>query len=1263
MSTNPPNRHAQIRREHQMIPGVRQGRTIAAGVVFAATVLALLSFFAAVAFADYEQAFEHFGTTGEAEQLQLAKGIAINTSGAGGVEPGSVYVVGWNDRVVRYGPGEEGEEPPFREAWGWGVGDAAAEFERCGPALITEPSLHTFHNCTPAVPNAPFGGEQAGHFNQLSSVAVDQATGDVYVRSEALKARNKVRHLIEVFTATGTPVGEGFGEEGRESPLPSESIAEGPEKLHEGGPSPGIAVDESGVVYVVDSDFTNGINEIADPSSAQVRVMSYQPEHAGDYEHYVYTGQAHDLSVSKSALGGVDEFTKIAILNDAHLVTTNEESIFEYVSGNATPVCAYLAPGGQIEGMTANQVTGEVFYFTHADHSVHRLGACDAGTGQFTSAQGPIAVSPQTKIAKAEMNALAVNPGLSWGVLRPNGVVYGVDSADHYDLTPEQHGIGDIFVPAKVFAPGVEGENVADTTLDSTVLRATVNPNGFATHYRFQYLTKAAYAAQKSQAESEGMTPEGVEDAAFTGALEAPAGGGLVESGGVGVASAGIGGLVADTEYRFRVIASSECEGSSGPACVTTGEAEAFSTYPFELAGLPDGRAYELVSPAEKYGGEVFPADTRVSSCANCKPPGGLIAARFPMQSTPSGDGLVYMGFPFSPADSAVDNEYLSRRTASGWQTEGLSPASQATFQSGSVIFDTGLTRDLLYQESPQLSADAPTGYANLYMQEAATPGVLAALVATRPPNRAGVDFQLKFAGASPDLSRVFFSANDALTGTTLFAPEPGDPGQFGHDLYEWHEGSLDLVNVLPGNTGVAEGAVFASAQGSGALSSDAHGVSADGSRVFWDADGRLYVRVNGEETLEVSGAASFVTASRSGLEALLSNGKVSRFDDETGVYETTTDLTEGQGGFQGILGSAEEGGEMSRIYYVDTQALVGSGENERHQAAQPAHNNLYLWEAGAPRFIATLGAGDDGGVSPNLYDWATAPVARTAEASPDGRWLAFMSEAPLTAYDNVNAPPACVPRAFATTGPCSEVFLYDAGTHRLICASCNPTGEPPRGPSTLRLVQGAHEWFTQPRYLTDAGRLVFDSGDRLSALDSNGRVEDVYEYEPAGVGTCARAAGCVSLISPGTGSVDSNFLAMDESGANVFFTTRERLVAQDTDELVDVYDAREHGGFASQSETQRTECQGEACQGSPRPPVFATPGSATFSGPGNLLQPLTPAAPVQAKAVSGKTGRARALQKCRALRAKRRRTACERRARKAARKAAGARNGKRGAK
>ncbi len=60
-----------------------------------------------------------------------------------------------------------------------------------------------------------------------------------------------------------------------------------------------------------------------------------------------------------------------------------------------------------------------------------------------------------------------------------------------------------------------------------------------------------------------------------------------------------------------------------------------------------------------------------------------------------------------------------------------------------------------------------------------------------------------------------------------------------------------------------------------------------------------------------------------------------------------------------------------------------------------------------------------------------------TSRVSPNGRYLAFMSERSLTGYDNRDAAVAC---------PDEEVFLYDASSNRLVCASCDPTGARPTG-------------------------------------------------------------------------------------------------------------------------------------------------------------------------------------------------------------------------
>ncbi len=284
-----------------------------------------------LACANYEEAPEHFGVSGEAEQLDRSQAIAVNDDGAGGVEAGSIYVVGRNARVLRFSHGAEGEPPQFREAWGWGIGKSAGEplpeFQRCGPAYAAEPRpAGTFPTCRP--PNVSglgqLGGEQAGNFAAPEGVAVDQATGDVYVLN-LVQHGFREHHLIEVFTPTGQAVGAGFGDEGRSTPSNSpESIAEGPQNLHEQGiaESDGIAVDDTGSVYVIDRDFAGLIG------SHQARVMSFEPSQSGDYEHYAYAGQNKDVTTSSG-----NSFIRIALVGSSDLVAGSGQLVREYATG------------------------------------------------------------------------------------------------------------------------------------------------------------------------------------------------------------------------------------------------------------------------------------------------------------------------------------------------------------------------------------------------------------------------------------------------------------------------------------------------------------------------------------------------------------------------------------------------------------------------------------------------------------------------------------------------------------------------------------------------------------------------------------------------------------------------------------------------------------------------------------------------------------------------------------------------------------------
>ncbi len=179
-----------------------------------------------------------------------------------------------------------------------------------------------------------------------------------------------------------------------------------------------------------------------------------------------------------------------------------------------------------------------------------------------------------------------------------------------------------------------------------------------------------------------------------------------------------------------------------------------------------------------------------------------------------------------------------------------------------------------------------------------------------------------------------------------------------------------------------------------------------------------------------------------------------------------------------------------------------------------------------------------------------------------------------------------------------------------------------------------------QPRYLSDGGRLFFDSKDALVPRDVNGAL-DVYEYEPEGVPAgehaCSSAArsgsevfkpahafevegrggeegaGCVSLISSGTSSEESTFLDASEAGGDVFFRTTSKLAPQDFDDAPDIYNAHECTAgspcLAAQA-VQPPPCDTEgSCRGAPapQPAIYGVPSSATFTGSGNLA-PVAPA-------------------------------------------------------
>jgi hypothetical protein len=569
-------------------------------------------------------------------------------------------------------------------------------------------------------------------------------------------------------------------------------------------------------------------------------------------------------------------------------------------------------------------------------------------------------------------------------------------------------------------------------------------------------------------------------------------------------------------------------------------------------AALPDGRGWELVSPVDKNGGAIAAA--------------GQIAAGGVLQAAANGSSITYgsaASFGSGAQSAPEGSQYLAARGGSGWSTQNITtPIFSGTYGTAPQgvpyqLFSGDLSSGLLLSgrhcrseegacpvaNPPLAGTDAPAGYQNYYLRNAA--GGFEALLGTGDVANTDIgpaEFSLSFVGSTADLSHVVLSSCAALTSNATEVPlgEGCDPAK--QNLYEWSGGALTVLNATPG------------AQ----LAAQSGAVSTDGNRVYLSEGPNLYLR-EGAQLKQVDatagGGGSFETASANGAIAYFSKGAhLWRYGAQA---DTATDLTP-SGGVQGVLGASADG---SYLYYLAT-------------------DGLHLLH-GADTVIAT-------GADASSYP----PATGTARVSTDGTRLLFASKEPLTGYDNTDQ---------KTGLPDTELFLYSAvGAGQLRCVSCRANGTRPVGSSTVAgaVANGAQEGATRaykPRSLSSDGtRVFFDSGDVLASGDTDNE-PDVYEWEAQGPG-CAKAAGCIALISSGRSEGGASFVDASASGDDAFFLTDGSLVAQDPGS-VDLYDARVGGGVPGP--LVPIPCFGDSCQSLPPEPVDPTL-TTQIAGPGN---------------------------------------------------------------
>jgi hypothetical protein len=876
--------------------------------------------------------------------------------------------------------------------------------------------------------------------------------------------------------------------------------------------------------------------------------------------------------------------------------------------------------------------------------------------------------------------------------------------------------------------PGILSTSVSSVAATSGTLDATLEPHNVPTSYRFEYDTKP-YAPEEA--------PHGIAVPASAEAIGSTPGAVKVEQ--------HIQGLTGGTTYYYRVVTVGEVEGKAeesggeGHSFTTQGAGEfALPDHrQYEMVSPPDkyGATLDGIGEPGGYNGGVIQAAadgnalTYVANSPTEPEPAGY-TNETQVYSTRGASGwsthdlaLPHAGATDGSVGPGIEYRFFGEDLSSAIvQPFGgfIALAPQATEQTAYLQNEDGGAFTPLVTNGEGVADDTAKPFQPFGQFLDAGAGH------TCPT---GLICGPYFVGATPNDSHVALTSEVALTQTPL--PENSShetPAQ----LYEWNAGEpasrqLQLVSVLPEGEGGGGPPATGASLGGRSFSEDARGaISADGSRVFFSTtQNALYMRdVPAGKTLRLdlpaAGCETCGTGSPAGLFQLASpDGERVLFTDhqkltsdsganaeKADLYECVigekvadqpacelTDVTprdasgESAGVQGGVLGESEDGsylyfvanGVLENIGAKVVGAVRGSCDGKVTAFTVGAQCNLYVRHEGKTSLVAVLSGGDYSDVG--TYG-PTKLNTLTARVSPNGLYLAFMSDRELTGYDNHDA----------TSGePHEELYEYDAATGRTSCASCDPSGARPEGEefgqegdnmplAGEKVVWEPNSWLAatipgwtpfelataryQSRYLSNTGRLFFNARSALVPNDVNNQW-DVYEYEPEGVGTCTSAtgsgsdvfkpahafetevegkkqtgeegAGCVGLISNGESKDESAFLDASatggkdaegaEGGGDVFFLTTAKLAPQDVDDSYDVYDAHEctTASPCTQGATSPPPCENEAsCKPAPesQPGIYGPPASATFSGPGNLTPaPVVPPKKVVKKAAKCKSG------------------------------------------
>ncbi len=1062
-------------------------------------------------------------------------------------------------------------------------------------------------------------------FADPTDIALDETTGEIYVV-------DRIAEAVDIFSSSGEYLSQLTGT---------------PE-----GPFPGwvwrVAIDQStGTVYL----FVAGDLLLFDSSNKYIsRFESAVPE-----EYEAYDGEFGDVEVDEHT-GNVyidhDNFSKSArvrVYSASEVASGLGESLVQpEFLGSGTPSGSFGALE-EFSRLGLDQATGQLFVVDGGDHVVDEL----ANSAEEVY-EGRLAGTPAGPFTNPQ--AVAADPS--------SGDVYVADAS----------GVVDVFGPDMQSVPIVEDQTFTSTTSDSVKLSALLSAGTNPATYHFEYGIVGSDQSSTQSSSIKGNHYESVE----------------------------VGGLTPDTEYHFRLVAENNIGVSTDAKVAFRTLPSPPQTLPdgrvFEMVTPIDKEDAEVYIPSDLADIEDEATGYATDSANEVATNGDAVV--YQGDPTHNGGG--------ESSGNGLGSAYLATRSPTGgWSQVSIQPPGRRSthYQGFSSDLSIGVlasaTEDIQYEEHQLPGPEAPRSYCDggeglgrkcdrgdLYKHNLSeedyqplftatperTPGGFSHVIPQESSPARETNGAPVYAGGSSDMSQLLFEANDALLEgkgnleNELDADVNGEiaEGRINNGyLYDWSMGGPSLVDVSPEGR-VVRAASFGAPHAQGVQNEVnapdlSHVISTDGSRVFWTAlEGQapkaLYVRENAtkpqsplnpqnectiltdactvqlDKTVE-GGGARFWTASSDGSKAFFTSKKGE-------LYEYEVNPTVGQPGalailtpgveVQGVVGASGDG---NYIYYVD-----GAYE------LLMLHYGTGGWEA--PVLIATLSSHDGSGVEPfassyqgvvgrQFGDWVPDLGTRTAEVTADGRGLVFLSNQSLKAQG--------FPGGYRNDGQ-EEVYVFDAASRSLYCASCKQSGEP--GSSGV-LPVSFNDSYMPTLISEDGNRVFFDSESALVSKDTND-VLDVYEWEKEGTGSCGVGdganGGCVYLLSGGSSGEPSYLLGASLNGNDVFVITRARLTAEAQDELFKVFDARVEGVIP----LTPPQCTGTGCQGVPAAaPTFATPSSVTYNGIGNFSPP-GPVTVVKAKAKSLTRAQklSEALTACH-RKPKKRRVACEAQARK----------------